>query len=83
MENYIITHYLNKKLKPIIQNGVEKYPVYVRVSYGRSNDRIRSEKIKSYCTEYELLNNKEIIKLKNKEIKEINETNVSLFLAFK
>jgi len=73
MENYIITHYLNKKLKPIIQNGVEKYPVYVRVSYGRSNDRIRSEKIKSYCTEYELLNNKEIIKLKNKEIKEINE----------
>jgi hypothetical protein len=69
MANYIVTHYINKKLKPIIENGVEKYPVYVRVSYGRSNDRIRSESIKVYCTEIELLENKDIIKLKNEEIK--------------
>lgn len=42
METIKITHYLNKKLKPIDYGSGNAYPVYIRVLYGREVMRFKS-----------------------------------------
>lgn len=52
-----VTHYLNKKLKPThgvgIYAGEPAYPVYIRISFGRKNQRIKSKWINFDATEKE------------------------------
>ncbi len=43
MGKITIKHYLNKKLNPILENGIPTHPVYVRVIYKRRNNNFRSE----------------------------------------
>ena len=62
-----IIHYLNKKLKASERNGILEYPVYVRVSYGRKNERIKSDWIVHPCSEYDFENDKHISELKQYE----------------
>lgn len=62
-----ITHYLNKKLKPRLIDNTLKYPVYVRVSYGRNNERIKSEWIDNPVSEIEFEDNEFLQNLKNYE----------------
>lgn len=49
-------YYLNKNLKPKIEDGVEKYPVYFRFNLNGSNHRIKSQLIDYLATEEELDN---------------------------
>ena len=67
MENTIVKHYLNKKLRPKVIKNELTYPVYVRVSCGRKNDRFKSQWIIHTCSEHDFYNNKEIIDLINYE----------------
>lgn len=67
MKKITIQHYLNKKLKHSVRNGITEYSVYVRVSYGRKNERIKSDWIMHPCSEYDFENNKQILELKQYE----------------
>ena len=67
INNFKITHYLNKRLKESKRNGILEYPVYVRVSYGRKNERVKSAWIVHPCSEYDFENNKYILELKQYE----------------
>ncbi|MDM1299226.1 hypothetical protein HXZ94_12070 [Empedobacter falsenii] len=49
-------YYLNKNLKPKIEDGVEKYPVYFRFNLNGSNHRIKSQLIDYLASEEELDN---------------------------
>ncbi|WP_321287822.1 hypothetical protein [uncultured Sunxiuqinia sp.] len=51
-----IKHYLNKQVKPSIIKGIEKYPVYVRASFGRKNERFRSVWLYNSVSEKEFAN---------------------------
>lgn len=79
MSDLTITHYINKKLKPYF-TGIENiYPVYVRILKGREVLRIKSplisgNKIFSYFTENDLINDIEL----QKTI--INETKLIKFV---
>ncbi|MGV0756775.1 hypothetical protein ACTS9E_14495 [Empedobacter brevis] len=42
MSKISVIHYLNKKLKSKILDGIEYYPVYIRVNYKSKNFRFRS-----------------------------------------
>lgn len=71
--NVKITHYLNKRLKPTLIKNVLEYPVYVRVSYGRNNDRIKSDWFVHPCSEYDFENDKHILELKQYESEIISD----------
>ncbi|WP_313375840.1 hypothetical protein [Chishuiella sp.] len=49
-------YYLNKSLKPKIEDGIEKYPVYFRFNLNGSNHRIKSQLIDYLSSEEELDN---------------------------
>lgn len=51
-------YYLNKNLKPKVDNGIEKYPVYFRFNLNGSNHRIKSQFIDYLANEEELDNYK-------------------------
>lgn len=72
-QNYTIVHYLNKRLKPSVVNGVLEYPVYVRVSYERKNERIKSDWIVHTCSDYNFENDKQILDLKKYETEIITD----------
>lgn len=71
MIKVIITHYLNKKLKPSLGVGLYKnefaYPVYIRISFGRKNLRIRSQWIHFDVSEKEFETDKRIQEIKECE----------------
>jgi len=71
--NVKIIHYLNKRLKESKRNGVLEYPVYVRVSYGRKNERVKSDWIVHPCSEYDFENDKYLLELKQYESEIISE----------
>jgi hypothetical protein len=60
MRKITIKHYLNKRLSRSVRNGIVEYHVYVRVSYGRKNERIKSDWIVHPCSEYDFENDKYI-----------------------
>lgn len=64
MANITVVHYLNKKLKPTAGVGKYKnelaYPVYIRISYGRKNQRIKSCWIHFDVTEREFEEDKRV-----------------------
>lgn len=68
-----IIHYLNKRLKPSFRNGAVEYPVYVRVSYGRKNERLKSVWIIHPCSENDFMNDSRIIELMTYESEIIND----------
>lgn len=45
MSKITVKHFLNKDLKPQINNGSIEYPVYVQVIYNRNNYKFKSENI--------------------------------------
>lgn len=63
-----VTHYLNKKLKPTngvgVYEGNPAFPVYIRISFGRNNQRIRSRWIHFDATEQEFETDKRIQEIK-------------------
>jgi len=67
MAKIIVKHYLNTKLKPHIIDGVLKYPVYVRATFLRQNQRFVSEWINYLISEVEFENDQRIINLCNYE----------------
>lgn len=67
MLNIIVKHYLNKRLKPLNINGLEKYPVYIRVTYARKNHKINSTWIVHKLSEYEFENDLKIQQIKEYE----------------
>ena len=74
MVNIIVKHYLNKKLKPHFINGEIKYPLYIRVTFGRKNSRISSQWLAFPISDNEFENDKRIKKIidyENQIIKEI------------
>lgn len=73
MVKITIKHYLNTKLKPHLIMGVLKYPVYVRVTYGRKNSRFTSQWINYPISEKEFETNKTILDLVEYETQIINE----------
>ena len=73
MGKITVKHYLNKRLRASFFNNALEYPVYVRVSYGRKNERIKSDWIVHPCSEYDFENNEHIIKLKEYESEIIND----------
>lgn len=64
MANITVAHYLNKKLKPTTGVGEYKnelaFPVYIRISYGRKNQRIKSCWIHFDVTEREFKTGKRV-----------------------
>lgn len=56
MKEIKIKHYLNKRLKPEIENGIKHYPVYFRFNLDGKNHRIPSFFIKDYLASEEELN---------------------------
>ena len=74
MAKITISHYLNKKLKPTVgvgnYEGELAYPVYIRISYERTNQRIKSKWIHFDVTEREFETDKRIqaVKLYETEI---------------
>ena len=68
-----IVHYLNKRLKPSHVNGQLEYPVYVRVSYDRKNERVKSVWLNYTCSENDFHNDKRIIALKQYEAEIIED----------
>lgn len=66
-----VKHYLNDRLKPEIENGVEKYPIYVRVTHERKNLRFKSVVCDKYYTKLDILET-EIIDLFDYETEIIN-----------
>ena len=82
-----VKHYINKKLKYSmgvgIYEGEPAYPVYIRISYGRKNQRIKSLWIHHDVTEKEFEKDervKRIIKYESDIIEYIfsNQLNQSL-----
>lgn len=69
MEKVTIQHYLNKRLKPSPNGDLLEYPVYVRVSYGRKNERLKSEWIIHPCSDFDFENNKGLLDLIEYEAK--------------
>lgn len=78
MAKISVTHYLNKRLKP--SYGIGKYqnelayPIYIRISYGRKNQRIRSQWLHFDATEREFANDlriQEIIKYETEIIEDV------------
>lgn len=67
MGKITVKHYLNKRLRPSFINGVFEYPVYLRVSYGRKNERVKSDWIVHTCSEHDFHNDIHIIELKQYE----------------
>lgn len=68
-----IVHYLNKRLKPSHVNGQLEYPVYVRVSYDRKNERVKSVWINHTCSENDFQHDKRIVALKQYEAEIIED----------
>lgn len=66
-----VTHYLNKKLKPSLGVGLYTnefaYPVYIRISFGRKNLRIKSRWIHFDVSEKEFETDKRIQEVKEYE----------------
>ena len=67
MGKITVTHYLNKRLKESMCNGVIEYSVYLRASYGRKHEQIKSDWIVHPCSENDFINDKNIIELKKYE----------------
>jgi hypothetical protein len=67
IDNIKITHYLNKRLKATQRYGVLEYPVYIRVSYGRKNERVKSDWIVHPCSEFDFEDDKYILELNQYE----------------
>ncbi len=61
MSKVSVNYYLNKNLKPTIENGIEYYPLYIRVVYKRKLSRIRSIYIPQKVSEIQLSSNSDII----------------------
>ena len=79
MGKITVKHYQNKKLKPEIINGITQYPVYIRITYGRENERIKSLWLYHSVSEFEFENNATIKNLKDYEtelIKDILYNNI-------
>ena len=81
MGKITVSHYLNKRLKPRTINGLDIYPVYIRVTYGRKNHKIKSVWIVHELSDFEFSNDLKISKLKDYESKLIlnilaNGTNI-------
>lgn len=73
MDKITIKHYLNKKLKPFIYKGSMGYPVYVRVSFGRTNYRFKSQWITQEWSEMDFNANSDIKALVKYEADIIND----------
>lgn len=73
MSKITVTHYLNKRLKPSFIKKEIAYPVYLRVSNGRKNERIKSDWIVHKCSEYDFENHKDIVGLKEYEAEIIQD----------
>ena len=77
MAKITVSHYLNKKLKPTkgvgYYEGELAYPVYIRVSYERTNQRIKSKWIHFDVTEREFETDKRIQEVKAYETEIIND----------
>lgn len=77
MAKVTVSHYLNKKLKPTegigVYEGELAYPVYIRISYERSNQRIRSRWIHFDATDREFETDKRIQEVKLYESEIIND----------
>ena len=72
MGKITVEHYLNEKLKPLFRKGALEYSVYLRVSYARRNERIKSRWIVHPCSENDFINDKHIVELKKYESEIIN-----------
>lgn len=77
MAKVTVSHYLNKKLKPTegigVYEGELAYPVYIRISYERINQRIRSRWIHFDATDREFEADKRIQEVKLYEAEIIND----------
>lgn len=77
MAKVTVSHYLNKKLKPTegvgFYKGEPAYPVYIRISYERANQRIRSRWIHFDVTDREFEFDKRIQEVKLYETEIIND----------
>ncbi|KAA6335039.1 hypothetical protein EZS27_016702 [termite gut metagenome] len=74
MEKITIQHFVNKELNPRVENGKQKYPVYVQVITLRKNLRFKSNNnFFEYLSEDELKNElaQNILKEENKVIEYI------------
>jgi len=63
MAKITVKHYLNTRLKPLLIGEVVKYPVYVRVTFGRENHKIKSLWIPNHISEYEFENDRRVLNL--------------------
>lgn len=84
-----INHYLNKNLKPIINNKGNQYPIYIRILHGRNVMRIKSVlipkyfKVFNYFNDFDFENNnilKNIIEKEQRIIKYILESGNTIFI---
>lgn len=77
MVKVTVSHYLNKKLKPTkgigYYEGELAYPVYIRISYERANQRIRSRWIHFDVTDREFEEDKRIQEVKLYETEIISD----------
>jgi hypothetical protein len=48
-----VVHYLDTRLKPVVERGIEKYPVYVRVGYKGQNTKFKSKYIDGHFSNEE------------------------------
>jgi hypothetical protein len=71
--NIIVRHYLNKRLKPLIVNGIEKFPVYVRVTYARKNHKINSIWLNHKLSDFEFVNDTKVQTSKSYEAELIKD----------